>query len=58
MKKIIPWGDEEALNCYIRELDVDLLISGHTHEQNVSSLDGKYFVNPGSATGAYGPLAS
>lgn len=32
MLKVIPWGDEESLHSYARELDVDVLISGHTHE--------------------------
>ena len=54
--QVIPWGDEESLYNIIRENDVDILISGHTHEARVSKLDGKYYINPGSATGAYSPL--
>jgi len=54
--QIVPWGDEEALANYARELDCDILISGHTHQHKISSLGGKYFVNPGSATGAYSAL--
>lgn len=50
----IPWGDEIALSLLIREHDLDLLIGGHTHEARVSKIDGKYYINPGSATGAYG----
>ncbi len=49
----MPWGDDEALTDYARKLDVDVLISGHTHVQNISRSGGKYLVNPGSATGAY-----
>ena len=29
------------------------MISGHTHETCVKQYDGKFFINPGSATGAY-----
>jgi vacuolar protein sorting-associated protein 29 len=34
-------------------MDVDLLISGHTHTFQAVEYDGKFFVNPGSATGAW-----
>jgi vacuolar protein sorting-associated protein 29 len=54
--QIIPWGDEESLYNYQRELGCDILISGHTHESKITTFDGKFFVNPGSATGAYSPL--
>lgn len=36
-----------------RQLDVDILISGHTHKNEVNQIDGKWFINPGSITGAY-----
>ncbi len=29
--QVAPWGDLEALACVQRQLDVDILISGHTH---------------------------
>ena len=55
--QIVPWGDSEALSCLQRKLDVDVLISGHTHTQwAYQEGDGKIFINPGSATGAYSPL--
>ena len=41
-----------------RKLDCDVLIHGHTHEFGVQQYDGKYFVNPGSATGSYSALSS
>jgi vacuolar protein sorting-associated protein 29 len=41
-----------------RELDCDILISGHTHKNQISTYDGKYFINPGSATGSYSALNS
>eukprot|EP00831_Metopus_contortus_P060371 TRINITY_DN5227_c0_g2_i5.p1 TRINITY_DN5227_c0_g2~~TRINITY_DN5227_c0_g2_i5.p1 ORF type:complete len:254 (-),score=58.83 TRINITY_DN5227_c0_g2_i5:147-908(-) len=53
----IPWGDLEALAIIQRELGCDILISGHTHVNKIASYDGKYFLNPGSVTGAYSPLS-
>ena len=41
-----------------RKLDCDILIHGHTHEFGVQQYDGKYFINPGSATGSYSALNS
>ncbi|KAI8442480.1 hypothetical protein MSG28_005973 [Choristoneura fumiferana] len=29
--QVVPWGDEESLALVQRQLDVDILISGHTH---------------------------
>lgn len=41
-----------------RQLDVDILVTGHTHKNEVLELgDGKWLINPGSITGAYGGLA-
>lgn len=54
--QIVPWGDKESLACLQRKLDVDVLISGHTHNHSVYEHDGRLFMNPGSATGAYSPL--
>jgi vacuolar protein sorting-associated protein 29 len=51
--QVIPWGDQETLAMVQRELDCDILISGHTHKNSISSYDGKFFINPGSATGAF-----
>jgi len=39
-----------------RQLDVDVLITGHTHEFEAFEEDNKFFINPGSATGAFSPL--
>lgn len=51
--QVVPWGDIEALSSVQRQLDCDILISGHTHQQSINQYDGKYFINPGSVTGAY-----
>ena len=56
--QVTPWGDLEALSAVQRKLDCDILIHGHTHEFGVQQYDGKYFINPGSATGAYSALNS
>ncbi|KAH9389676.1 Vacuolar protein sorting-associated protein 29, partial [Tyrophagus putrescentiae] len=56
--QIVPWGDEESLALIQRELEVDILITGHTHKFNAFEKDGKFFINPGSATGAYSALES
>jgi vacuolar protein sorting-associated protein 29 len=53
--QVLPWGDPDALSVIQTQLGVDILISGHTHKQEVYEMNGKYFVNPGSATGAYSP---
>ena len=54
--QVIPWGDIESLSAIRRELDCDVIISGHTHKNSVTKYEGKYFINPGSVTGAYTPL--
>ena len=32
---------------------MDILITGHTHRNEVNEYEGKWFINPGSITGAY-----
>eukprot|EP00128_Syssomonas_multiformis_P014211 Colp12_sorted_trinity150504_noHs@17134 len=56
--QIIPWGDVESLSLMQRQLDVDILISGHTHQYQSFEAEGKFYINPGSATGAYSALNS
>ncbi|KAJ3045496.1 Vacuolar protein sorting-associated protein 29 [Rhizophlyctis rosea] len=51
--QILPWGDAKALGIVARQMDVDVLISGHTHQFEAFESDGRFFVNPGSATGAF-----
>ena len=51
--QIVPWNDHDSLAMIQRQLDVDILISGHTHRNEVNHFDGKWFINPGSITGAY-----
>jgi len=54
--QVVPWGDAEALANVQRQLNCDILLSGHTHSNSVSIYDGKYFINPGSISGSYSPL--
>ncbi|KAJ8614134.1 hypothetical protein CTAYLR_004646 [Chrysophaeum taylorii] len=54
--QIAPWGDPHSLGMFQRRLDVDILITGHTHKNEVNEFDGKWFINPGSITGAYSSL--
>eukprot|EP01068_Selenidium_serpulae_P004761 Selendium_serpulae@DN3739_c0_g1_i2.p1 len=53
--QIIPWGDLSALSAWQRKLDCDILVSGHTHKSSVQEDMGKFYINPGSVTGAYQP---
>ncbi|KAI0747205.1 Metallo-dependent phosphatase [Daedaleopsis nitida] len=49
----VPTGDLDSLNAIARQLDVDVLVSGHTHTFQAVEYDNRFFVNPGSATGAW-----
>ncbi len=51
--QIVPWGDAHSLAMIQRQMDVDILITGHTHKNEVNEYEGKWFINPGSITGAY-----
>ncbi|KFQ29651.1 Vacuolar protein sorting-associated protein 29, partial [Merops nubicus] len=54
--QVIPWGDVASLALLQRQLDVDILISGHTHKSEVFEHEKKLYINPGTATGAYSAL--
>ncbi|CAF5160532.1 unnamed protein product, partial [Rotaria magnacalcarata] len=56
--QIVPWGDVESLSVLQRQMDVDILITGHTHKFEAFERDNKFFINPGSATGAFNALNS
>ena len=49
---IIPPGDGDSLLIAARQMDVDILLWGGTHKFEAYEMEGKFFVNPGSATGA------
>ncbi|KAI9312916.1 Metallo-dependent phosphatase-like protein [Dichotomocladium elegans] len=54
--QVIPWGDPEALDITARQMQVDVLLSGHTHRFEAYESNNKFFINPGSATGAYSSI--
>lgn len=54
--QILPLGDPDLLNSLATTMDVDLLVSGATHKFEAYESDGRFFVNPGSATGAWASL--
>lgn len=56
--QVVPWGDAQSLSLVNRQLDCDILITGHTHKFEAYEQEGKFYVNPGSATGAYSALDS
>ena len=51
--QVLPWGDHEALANVQRELGCDILLSGHTHVQEIRCKEGKFYINPGSISGAF-----
>ncbi|MBA0805697.1 hypothetical protein Gohar_005189 [Gossypium harknessii] len=51
--QVIPWGDLDSLAMVQRQLDVDILVTGHTHQFKAYKHEGGVVINPGSATGAY-----
>lgn len=48
----MPSVDPEALLIAAREMGVDVFIWGGTHRFEALELEGRFFINPGSATGA------
>ncbi|ANB13684.1 Vps29p [Sugiyamaella lignohabitans] len=50
---VIPNSDPDALLITARQLDVDMLIWGGSHRVEAYQLEGKFFISPGSATGAF-----
>ncbi|KAI6192292.1 Vacuolar protein sorting-associated protein 29 [Aphelenchoides bicaudatus] len=54
--QIIPWDNLDSLELTARQMNIDILVSGHTHVCKVYEKDNVLFVNPGSATGAATPI--
>ncbi len=50
--QLVPAGDPEAAAAIQRQLDVDILITGHTHKNEVYEYEKRYLINPGSVTGS------
>ena len=41
-----------------RQLNCDILITGHTHQFEAYEHENHFYVNPGSITGAFTPISS
>ncbi|KAL2930216.1 Vacuolar protein sorting-associated protein 29 [Bienertia sinuspersici] len=54
--QVIPWGDLDSLAMLQRQLDVDILVTGHTHQFTAYKHEGGVVINPGSATGSYSSI--
>ena len=54
--QVLPWGDIDALTNIQRELGCDILLSGHTHQIGIKAKDKKFYINPGSISGAFSHL--
>ena len=52
---LVPSVDPEALLMAAREMGVDVFVWGGTHRFEALELEGRFFINPGSATGAIAP---
>ncbi|KAJ2584857.1 Vacuolar protein sorting-associated protein 29 [Coemansia sp. RSA 1836] len=49
-------GDVDTLAATARLMDVDVLVTGNTHRFEAYEEQGRFFINPGSITGAFSPL--
>ena len=50
---VVPKSDPLSLLSLARQLDVDIMLWGGTHNVEAYTLEEKFFVNPGSCTGAF-----
>jgi vacuolar protein sorting-associated protein 29 len=50
--QIIPHGDHDALGAVQRKMGCDILVYGSASNNEIFQSCGKFFVNPGSVTGA------
>lgn len=49
--QVLPWKDPAALARWRRKFCCDILIAGHTHQNEVVERDGHYYINPVSLMG-------
>eukprot|EP00536_Pseudo-nitzschia_multiseries_P008834 jgi/Psemu1/199144/e_gw1.232.82.1 len=55
--QLLPSASSQDARARLRrKLDVDILVTGHTHQNDVVVEDGYYYINPGSITGAYSAM--
>mmetsp|Transcript_61736 Transcript_61736/g.108128 ORF Transcript_61736/g.108128 Transcript_61736/m.108128 type:complete len:194 (+) Transcript_61736:70-651(+) len=50
--QVVPWNDKTALVKQASRFGVDILVTGHSHKNEITEIGGKFLINPGSATGA------
>ena len=46
--EVYPRADTQQLVYLAKELDVDILVSGHSHQPKIEKKDGVLLINPGS----------
>lgn len=46
--EVYPRADTQQLVYIAKELDVDILVSGHSHQPKIEKTDGVLLINPGS----------
>ena len=46
--EVYPRGDSDQLLYLAKELDADILVSGHSHQPKIEQKDGVLLLNPGS----------
>uniref|UniRef100_A0A0N4U235 Vacuolar protein sorting-associated protein 29 n=1 Tax=Dracunculus medinensis TaxID=318479 RepID=A0A0N4U235_DRAME len=56
--QIVPWGDIKRIELLARELNVDVMVTGHTHQCRTFEHEDRFFIDPGSVTGAFSPIQS
>ena len=56
--EVRPRGDPDQLLEYGRTAGADIVVFGHTHKRAVYDYEGILFINPGTATGAWGGATS
>ena len=57
--QVSPRGDHDQLELLAMENDYNILISGHTHKEEITlTKNGILLINPGSVTGAWSFVAS
>ncbi|KAK2080742.1 hypothetical protein QBZ16_000596 [Prototheca wickerhamii] len=54
--QVVPAGDRDAVAMLQREMDADVLVMGGSHAFEAYKHEGRFVINPGSATGAFHPL--
>ena len=54
--QLVPWSDLTSLSSVQKQLNCDILIHGHTHIKSIYHFEGKWYINPGSISGAFSAL--